>query len=86
MSTQNQIRTGAWACAALAGLLAGQAGSAKEGMFTTEQIPGIAGDLRSAGLNLDPNTLADLTGFPMGAVISLGNCTASFVSPQGLGG
>ncbi|MDE0679708.1 MAG: S46 family peptidase [Gammaproteobacteria bacterium] len=53
-------------------------------MFTPEQIPGIAGDLRDTGLNLDPATLADLTAFPMGAVISLGGCTASFVSPNGL--
>src|SRR6185436_7544566 len=28
--------------------------------------------------------LADLTGDPMGAVVSLGGCTASFVSPEGL--
>ena len=53
-------------------------------MFTPEQIPGIAADLRATGLKLDPGALADLTAFPMGAVISLGGCTASFVSPQGL--
>ena len=63
---------------------AGHGVLAKEGMFTPEQIPGIAGDLRATGLNLDPATLADLTAFPMGAVISLGGCTASFVSPNGL--
>ena len=57
---------------------------AREGMFTPEQIAGIAGDLRATGLKLDPASLADLTAFPMGAVISLGNCTASFVSPEGL--
>src|SRR5690606_29113196 len=28
--------------------------------------------------------LTDLTGDPLGAVVSLGGCTASFVSPQGL--
>ena len=58
--------------------------AAKEGMFTPEQIPGIAEDLQATGLKLDPATLADLTAFPMGAVISLGGCTASFVSPNGL--
>jgi len=84
MNTQNRTRVGAWTCAALASLFAGQEVLAKEGMFTPEQIPGIAEDLRSAGLNLAPNALADLAGFPMGAVISLGGCTASFVSPQGL--
>ena len=71
-------------CAVVAGAVLPAAGLAKEGMFTPEQIPGIAGDLRATGLELDPATLADLTAFPMGAVISLGGCTASFVSPEGL--
>ena len=58
--------------------------SAKEGMWTPDQLPQIAEDLRDTGLELDPATLTDLTAFPMGAVISLGGCTASFVSPNGL--
>ena len=57
---------------------------AKEGMFTPDQLPEIAADLKKTGLELDPNDLTDLTAFPMGAVISLGGCTASFVSPKGL--
>ena len=57
---------------------------AKEGMFTPDQLPEIAKDLRKTGLKLKPKSLTDLTAFPMGAVISLGGCTASFVSPQGL--
>ena len=57
---------------------------AVEGMYTPDQLPEIADDLREAGLELDPNTLTDLTAFPMGAVVSLGGCTASFVSPEGL--
>lgn len=57
---------------------------AVEGMFTPDQLPEIADDLREAGLELDPSTLTDLTEFPMGAVVSLGGCTASFVSPEGL--
>ena len=69
--------------AACCGILAGAA-SATEGMFTPGQLPAIAADLRSAGLQLEPDELADLTAFPMAAVISLGNCTASFVSPRGL--
>ncbi len=71
-------------CAALAVAMPSPAAFAREGMFTPEQIPGIAGDLQATGLKLDPAALADLTAFPMGAVISLGGCTASFVSPQGL--
>lgn len=70
------------------GLLLGSAlalpASAKEGMFTPEQLPDIAQQLKEAGLELDPADLTDLTGFPMGAVVSLGGCSASFVSPEGL--
>ena len=71
----------------IAALMAGVAAqplSAKEGMFTPDQLPEIAADLKATGLEIDPETLADLTGFPMGAVVSLGGCSASFVSPQGL--
>ncbi len=57
---------------------------ADEGMWVPQQLPEITGTLKKAGLKLDPKQLADLTGNPMGAVVSLGGCTASFVSPQGL--
>ena len=36
------------------------------------------------GFEGDPAKFADLTGQPMGAIVSLGGCTASFVSPEGL--
>ena len=55
-----------------------------EGMWVPQQLPEIAGPLKKAGLKLDADQLADLTGDPLGAVVSLGGCTASFVSPQGL--
>lgn len=57
---------------------------AGEGMWVPQQLPEISGPLKAAGLKLDPKQLADLTGDPLGAVVSLGGCTASFVSPQGL--
>jgi hypothetical protein len=57
---------------------------AVEGMFTPDQLPEIAMDLRAKGLKMEPSQISDLVGFPMGAVVSLGGCTASFVSPQGL--
>lgn len=57
---------------------------AGEGMWVPQQLPEIAGPLKKAGLELPPGQLAKLTGDPIGAVVSLGGCTASFVSPDGL--
>ena len=67
---------------ALAGVIG--TASAGEGLWVPQQLPQIADQLRKAGLELPPEQLANLTGQPMGAVVSLGGCTASFVSPQGL--
>lgn len=60
------------------------AARAVEGMWVPQQLPEISGPLKTAGLKLTPKQLSDLTGDPLGAVVSLGGCTASFVSPQGL--
>ena len=57
---------------------------ADEGMWMPQQIPQLAAKLTSMGFKGDPKAFADLTGQPMGAVVSLGGCTASFVSPDGL--
>jgi hypothetical protein len=57
---------------------------AEEGMWMPQQIPALAGKLRALGFTGDPASFADLTGQPMGAIVSLGGCTASFVSPDGL--
>ncbi len=57
---------------------------AAEGMWMPQQIPEMAARLRALGFQGDPKSFADLTGQPMGAVVSLGGCTASFVSPEGL--
>ncbi|TFW28555.1 S46 family peptidase [Duganella callida] len=60
------------------------AAHADEGMWMPQQLPQVAKELKAAGLKLDPATLTKLTEFPMGAIVSLGGCSASFVSPQGL--
>ena len=65
-------------------ILTSFAAQAEEGMWMPQQLPQVAQQLKAAGLELDPNTLTQLTEFPMGAVVSLGGCSASFVSPQGL--
>lgn len=57
---------------------------ADEGMWMPQQVPQLAAELQKLGIKIDPNSLADLTGQPMGAVVSLGGCSASFVSPDGL--
>ncbi|WP_394173287.1 S46 family peptidase [Thalassotalea litorea] len=60
------------------------ASQADEGMWQPNQLPEISQQLKQAGLKLDPSDLTNLTGFPMGAIVSLGGCTASFVSDKGL--
>ncbi|TQV73952.1 S46 family peptidase [Aliikangiella marina] len=57
---------------------------ANEGMWQPHQLPEISKDLKKAGLKLNAKDLTNLTGFPMGAIVSLGGCTASFVSDKGL--
>lgn len=69
---------------AVAALGATTEARADEGMWVPQQLPEISKSLKKAGLKLDPRQLANLTGDPLGAVVSLGGCTASFVSPQGL--
>ncbi|MGB1263825.1 MAG: S46 family peptidase [Cognaticolwellia sp.] len=64
--------------------LASTATFADEGMWQPHQLPAIASKLVDAGLKLEPSSLTDLTGFPMGAIVSLGGCTGSFVSDKGL--
>jgi cell division septum initiation protein DivIVA len=57
---------------------------ADEGMWMPQQIPSLGPELKKLGLQIDPNQFADLTGFPMGAIVSIPGCTASFVSAEGL--
>ncbi|WP_105198914.1 S46 family peptidase [Pseudoalteromonas sp. T1lg10] len=57
---------------------------ADEGMWQPHQLPQLESVLKEKGLEIDPKNISKLTEFPMNAVISLGGCTASFVSPKGL--
>ncbi len=54
------------------------------GMWLPGQLPEQAGMLRKAGLDIDPAVLADPGSYPLSAVVSLGGCSASFVSSEGL--
>ncbi|TVQ99300.1 MAG: S46 family peptidase [Deltaproteobacteria bacterium] len=57
---------------------------AGEGMWLPEQLPAVSEDLRAAGLTVDADRLADLEAPPLGAIVSLGGCSAAFVSGDGL--
>jgi hypothetical protein len=58
--------------------------SAVEGMWQPAQLPDLEVDLDKRGLDMKAEDLARLTEHPLGAVVGLGFCTASFVSPDGL--
>ncbi|MGQ3050976.1 MAG: S46 family peptidase [Roseateles sp.] len=64
--------------------LAATSAHADEGMWMPKQLPQISKALKAGGLALDPAKLRELTDFPMGAVVAIPGCTASFVSPHGL--
>ncbi|HEU4734746.1 MAG TPA: S46 family peptidase [Kofleriaceae bacterium] len=56
------------------------------GMWLPQQmtLPGHIETFRSMGVEIDAKTLSDPLAAPLNAVVSLGGCTASFVSPDGL--
>jgi hypothetical protein len=54
------------------------------GMWMPVQMEAHAETLRKLGVGFEPEALADPTAFPLNAVVSLGGCSASFVSEQGL--
>ncbi|MEY4940944.1 MAG: hypothetical protein RIQ93_2679 [Verrucomicrobiota bacterium] len=68
----------------LVSLLLLAAAHGDEGMWLPQQVPALADRLRALGYKGDAKAFADLTGFPMGAIVSLGGCSASFVSKDGL--
>ena len=54
------------------------------GMWMPGQMAEHAETLDKLGVEFDPKALQDPTSFPLGAVVSLGGCSASFVSDEGL--
>ncbi len=71
------------ALALAASLTAGTA-TAVEGMWQPWQMPSLEKAVKAAGFELPIDAISDLDKHPMTAVVSLGFCSASFVSPQGL--
>ncbi|WP_137173444.1 S46 family peptidase [Massilia sp. HP4] len=66
--------------------LAGFAGAAfaDEGQWQPHQLPQLKSELKRIGITMPAEKLADLGKHPMSAIVSLGGCSASFVSPDGL--
>jgi hypothetical protein len=64
-------------------LVAGHA-LAVEGMWQPWQMPSLEKQVKQAGFELPIEAISNLDKHPMTAVVSLGFCSASFVSPQGL--
>ena len=58
--------------------------AADDGMWMPQQVPVLGEELKKLGLQIDPNQFADLTAFPLGAIVAINGCSASFVSPDGL--
>lgn len=54
------------------------------GMWMPEQIPEHAATLKALGLEIDPASFSDPRSGVLGAIVSLGGCSASFVSDEGL--
>lgn len=54
------------------------------GMWMPSQMPAFADTFEAMGFRIAAGDLADPTRFPLGAIVSLGGCSASFVSPEGL--
>ncbi len=57
---------------------------AVEGMWLPEQMPALRDDLKASGLELDADVLANPLTPPLRSIVSLGFCSASFISPDGL--
>ncbi len=57
---------------------------ANEGMWMPGQAAQIGAAMRKDGLALDPAQLGRLDVAPLNAIVSLGGCSASFLSPEGL--
>ncbi len=58
--------------------------TADEGQWQPHQLAELQKELTAKGIEIPGKQLADLSQYPMNAIVSLGYCSASFVSPKGL--
>ncbi len=57
---------------------------ADEGQWQPHQLPQLSSELKRIGIAIPARKLADLGKHPMSAIVSLGGCSAAFVSGAGL--
>ena len=57
---------------------------ADEGMWEPYELPILESELRKSGFTKDVSELSNLFEHPMSAIVSLGGCSAAFISPEGL--
>ena len=55
-----------------------------EGMWEPYELTKLQKELKQSGFSKDVSGLTDLFSHPMNAIVSLGGCSAAFVSPDGL--
>jgi len=58
--------------------------TADEGMWLPSQTAQIGDKMKAAGLQMDPAKLGDFKAPPLNAIVSLGGCSAAFLSNEGL--
>ena len=78
------MRNWALASVSILGLFCQTAAHAEEGMWLPNQTPALGDKLKTKGLELDPAILGDLKSAPLNAIVSLGGCSAAFLSAEGL--
>jgi hypothetical protein len=61
-----------------------QSVTADEGQWQPHQIAQLQSEFDRIGMDISATQVADLNQYPMNAVVGLGYCSASFVSPKGL--
>lgn len=67
-----------------AAVLCATSAHADEGQWQPYQLPQLKSELKRIGIAIPAEKLADLSKHPMSAIVSLGGCSASFVSDAGL--
>ena len=58
--------------------------NANEGMWEPSQLTNIQKDILDAGFDGDIESFSDLFEYPLNAIVSLGGCSAAFISDSGL--